>query len=91
MNAKHEERQLLEMQAELARLKITAERLKMQRARERQSMIDTGFNTILGLADGLPSQNLIWKSLLLPLSWKHRILTAAGLLLWQVWRQDNKR
>lgn len=85
------ERKLLEMQAELARLKITAERLKIRQERERQTLIDSGFNTFLSLADGLPSQNLIWKGLLLPLGWKHRILTAAGLMLWQVWRQNGKR
>ncbi|MFC3873073.1 hypothetical protein [Neisseria musculi] len=91
MASKNEERKLLEMQAELARLKITAARLKMQRARERKNMIDTGFNTVLSLADNAPPQSLLWKSLLLPLSWKHRIFAAAGLLLWQVWRQDGKR
>ncbi|WP_373746017.1 hypothetical protein [Neisseria dentiae] len=90
MNA-DEERKLLVMQAELARLKITAEHLKIKQERKRQTLIDSSFNTFLGLADGLPSQNLIWKSLLLPLSWKRRIFTAAGLLLWQVWRQDGKR
>lgn len=90
MNA-NEERKLLEMQAELARLKITAERLKMRRERERQSRTDTGFDTILGLAGSLSSQNLVRKSLLLPLSWKHRIFTTAGLLLWQIWRQGSKR
>lgn len=91
MGAKSEERKLLEMQAELARLRITAQRLKKQQAGRRQGLIDSGFNTVVGLADGLPSQRLLWKSLLLPLSWKHRIITAAGLLVWQVWRQENKR
>ena len=84
-----QERELLEMQAQLARLKIAAEYLQKRRAAEQQSLLDANFSTAVGLANGLPSGHLLWNSVFLPLRWKHRIAAAAALLLWQLWRDGG--
>ncbi|MDO5640634.1 MAG: hypothetical protein Q4G28_12285 [Neisseria sp.] len=90
-----QQREILELQAQLARLKIAAEYLKQQQERQQQSSIDAGFNKVLGaansalgLTDGLPSNRLLWNSVFLPLRWRQRLLVGVGLLLWQFWRDS---
>lgn len=90
-----QQREILALQAQLVRLKIAAEYLKQQQARQQQSSIDSGFNKALslgnaaiGLTDGLPSRRLLWNSVFLPLRWRHRLLVGAALLLWQYWRDS---
>lgn len=80
MANKSEQRQLLELEADLMRLKITAQHLKMKKANEQHSSLDT----ILGLTDIIPTHHLLRKSLLLPLGWKNRILAGAAYLLWKM-------
>ncbi|UOO81153.1 hypothetical protein LVJ83_09215 [Uruburuella testudinis] len=92
----NEQRELLELQAQLTRLKIAAEYLKQQKAREQQSIIDSGFNKAVGLthqalslSNGLPSSRLLWNSVFLPLRWRQRLLMGAALLLWKYWRDSQ--
>lgn len=86
----HEQREILELQVHLARLKIAAEYLKQQR--EQQNLVDDGFNKVLGFAQavigltsGLPSRRLLWSNVFLPLRWRQRLLAGAVLLLWKFW------
>lgn len=90
-----QQREILELQAQLARLKIAAEYLKQQQARQQQSSIDAGFNkalsltnTAIGFTDGLPSRRLLWNSVFLPLRWRHRLILGSVLLLWKLWRDS---
>ncbi|MDO5073037.1 Uncharacterised protein [Neisseria animaloris] len=91
MSRRSEERELLELKANLARLKITAEQLKLRKARAQQKHIDSKFNQFVSLADGLPSSDLLWKSAFLPLRWKHRFMLGAGLVLWRLWNTEGRK
>lgn len=84
-----QQREILEMQAELARLRIAAEYLKKRQEDQRQQQTDLGLSRMMQLADDLPSGNLLWKTVFLPLRWKHRLLAAAALLIWQMWRKTK--
>ncbi len=91
----NEQREILELQVQLARLKIAAEYLKQQQARQQQSLVDDGFNralgftqTAIGFTDGLPSRRLLWNSVFLPLRWRQRLLVGTALLLWKFWRDS---
>ncbi|MDO1508883.1 MULTISPECIES: hypothetical protein [unclassified Neisseria] len=91
MSRMSEERELLELKANLARLKIAAEQLKLRKEREQQKHIDSKFTQFVSLADGLPSSDLLWKSAFLPLRWKHRLLLGAGLVLWRWWHTEGRK
>ena len=54
-----QERELLEMQAQLARLKIAAEYLQKRRAAVQQSLLEANFSKAVGLANGLSSADLM--------------------------------
>ena len=95
MSKQSEARELLALQADLIRLKINAERLKMQKERERERSNDTFFSnsvsTVVGLADSLPSRHLLMKTFLLPLGWKYRIVAGAAVAAWQISRLWSRR
>ncbi len=84
-----EQRELLMLKAELLRLQIAAEQLQQRQRREQQHHIDSHFSHILNFTNGLPSGNVLWNTLMLPLSWRKRLLVSGGLVLWQLLRKDN--
>ncbi|MFV2028779.1 hypothetical protein [Neisseria sp. S1] len=88
---------LLELEAQLVRLRIAAEYLKKQKLTREQQRVDAGFNqalgitkTAFGLTKGLPSSRLLWNGLMLPVRWRYRILAGAALVLWQLFRDRVK-
>lgn len=82
-----EQRQLLQMQAELLRLKITAERLRQQRQTARQA----DWQQALSLLGNLPLSGLAVRAVTRSRRWRHKLLMAAamGVLAW--WRQQQQR
>ena len=79
------------MQAELLRLKMTAEHLKNRKAKEQEHFWESGATALLGLADTAPAKKLLWKTFFLPLGWKNRILAGAALAAWKLSRLNAKR
>ncbi|KPN74919.1 hypothetical protein AKG43_00715 [Neisseria sp. 74A18] len=91
MAKRSEERKILEMQAELARLKMTAEHLKTRRAKEKDNFFENSLSTVVSLADAVPSKNILFKTFFLPLGWKYRIIAGAALAAWKFSRLTSKR
>lgn len=92
-----EKRELLELEAQLIRLRIAAEYLKKQKLAREQKHVDAGFNqalgitkTVFGLTKGLPSSKLLWNGLILPLRWRYRILAGVALVFWRLFRERVK-
>ena len=94
-----DERELIERQAQLARVKVAASYLKQRQEQAKQSELDSSFNYVLStfsqatkLSSGLPSNKLLWNTIFLPMKWQNRIWVAIGLLAWQMWvNKPNKR
>ncbi|MBH5330263.1 hypothetical protein H9Q10_11375 [Eikenella sp. S3360] len=82
--SKRQQRELLALQAELARLKIRAEQLK-QRKRQQQGR-GTDWQRWLKLADRLPLAMLLWQAAVLPPAKQRALLPKAGRMLWRWWR-----
>ncbi|MDO5070778.1 hypothetical protein LVJ85_08060 [Neisseria sp. Dent CA1/247] len=91
MPTRSEQRKLLQMQAELARLKITAEHLKTRKAKEQDNFFENSLSTVVSLADAVPSGNMLFKTFFLPLSWKYRIITGMALAAWKFSRLTSKK
>ena len=91
MKLRNEERELLELQCRLARLKIKKTRSQAQQQRK------TAHNSTLAqLADtaGLAAQNIGWLRLaLMPARWRHRrpLLAALSALLWAEQESREKK
>lgn len=91
MATRSEERKLLEMQAELLRLKITAAHLKTKKAKKQDNFLENSLGTVVSLADAVPSSNVLFKTFFLPLSWKYRIMAGTVLAAWKFSRLTAKR
>ena len=76
-----QQRELLALQAELARLRIRSESLRQQARNRSGKHIDW-----LKLADGLPVVMLLWQAAVLPARKQRRLLPQFGRLLWRWWR-----
>lgn len=76
--SKSEQRELLALQCQLARLKIDAARrkAKLRRVGESESMA----GQLIDLAGSVPRQTLA-KTALLPLKWRYRVLAGLALLM----------
>lgn len=82
-----EERELLSLQADLVRLKITlAKRRQQQQASQAPPLA-----ALVDSAEKLGTQPWLWKTVLLPSKWRHKLLLGGGLLLWQWWRDTPPR
>ncbi|WP_225747537.1 hypothetical protein [Eikenella sp. Marseille-P7795] len=81
--SKQQQRELLALQAELARLKIRAEQLKQ---RQRQQGRGSDWQRWLKLADHLPAAMLLWQAAVLPPAKQRALLPKAGRMLWRWWR-----
>ncbi|EGZ44861.1 hypothetical protein [Neisseria wadsworthii] len=84
--SKREERELLELECKLTRLKIDLERQKLRRSRRQEP--DGPAAQVLDLVSNMPSQSL-WKSVLLPIKWKHRAMLGAALMAFEFWKKKR--
>ena len=78
--SKAQQRELLTLQAELARLKIRSEQLRQQGRNRAGKPIDW-----LKLADRLPLAMLLWQAAVLPAPKQRQLLPKFGRLLWRWW------
>ena len=78
--SKAQQRELLTLQAELARLKIRSEQLRQQGRNRTNKPIDW-----LKLADSLPLAMLLWQAAVLPAAKQRQLLPKFGRLLWRWW------
>lgn len=78
--SKAQQRELLALQAELARLKIRSEQLRQQSRNRTNKPIDW-----LKLADSLPLAMLLWQAAVLPAAKQRQLLPKFGRLLWRWW------
>lgn len=88
---REEERELLELQAELSRLKIKAAQLKRARNRARDRSHAAvhaflNFKQLANSAGSLISNRQLFKIALLPTRWQYRLLLGGALLAWEYWR-----
>ena len=83
-----QQRELLALQAELARLKIRSEQLRQQSRNRTHKPIDW-----LKLADSLPLAMLLWQAAVLPAPKQRQLLPKFGRLLWRWWssKQGKKK
>ncbi|KPN70916.1 hypothetical protein [Neisseria sp. 83E34] len=84
--SKREERELLELECKLTRLKINVERQKLKQAR--QHTPDGPASQVLDFVGSMPSHSL-WKSVLLPMKWKHRAMVGAALMAFEFWKRKR--
>lgn len=75
MNRHQEERQLLEMQADILRLKIAAAHLRNRREAEHPALLPNA----LKLAEHLPVSRLLLAALAKPRRWRHKLWGAAAV------------
>lgn len=97
MNHK-QERDILELQAQLVRLKITSAYLQQRQNKLRSTTADKGLNNVLGLTntafnifEGLSARRWIWSSFLLPFRWKKRFGLILALLALKYWYDTKHR
>lgn len=84
-----QERELLELQAMLARLKIQAAQVQTKQ-RRRHEKIST--HTMLGLANSanhIMKNHGVFKIAMLPQKWKYRLLLGGALMAWEWYRTQK--
>ncbi len=81
---KQQQRELLALQAELARLEIRAEQLKQRKLQGQGRRTD--WQSWLTLADRLPIIMLLWQAAVLPPNRQRELLPKVGQMLWRWWR-----
>ena len=79
--SKAQQRELLALQAELARLKIRSEQLRQQSRNRTHKPIDW-----LKLADSLPLAMLLWQA-----AKQRQLLPKFGRLLWRWWSSKPRK
>ena len=84
--SKAQQRELLTLQAELARLKIRSEQLRQQGRNRTGKPIDW-----LKLADSLPLAMLLWQAAVLPAPKQRQLLPKFGRLLWRWWSSKPRK
>ena len=84
--SKAQQRELLALQAELARLKIRSENLRQQGRNRAGKPIDW-----LKLADSLPLAMLLWQAAVLPAPKQRQLLPKFGRLLWRWWSSKPRK
>ena len=84
--SKAQQRELLALQAELARLKIRSEQLRQQGRNRAGKPIDW-----LKLADSLPLAMLLWQAAVLPAPKQRQLLPKFGRLLWRWWSSKPRK
>ena len=84
--SKAQQRELLALQAELARLKIRSENLRQQGRNRAGKPIDW-----LKLADSLPVAMLLWQAAVLPAPKQRQLLPKFGRLLWRWWSSKPRK
>lgn len=85
-----EERELLELEAMLARLKIQAAQAKKKKTRvQGKSSVNNMLNFANTAGNFISNQNLL-KLAMLPVRWKHRLLLCGGLMAWEFYRSQQK-
>ncbi|XXQ68475.1 hypothetical protein ACKLNO_00965 [Neisseriaceae bacterium B1] len=90
---REEERELLELQAMLSRLKIQAAQVKSQQKRRQEQAPSETMLNFANSASSFVSNNNLLKLAMLPARWKHRILLGGALMAWEYYRahQNSKQ
>ena len=88
---KRQERELLELEIELARLKLAAGELQRRREQQASRQSENIGQELLSLAGNASAKGLAWRAVTLPVSLKHRLLVCAAFLAWEYWRNQSKR
>ena len=87
--SKQEERELLELEIERARLKLaTGELLRKRQQQQRQQDEHFG-HKLIELAGQASQKKLTWSAVMMPARWKHRVLVGIALLAWEYWRKQQ--
>ncbi|MCF7521624.1 hypothetical protein L4G92_06130 [Neisseria sp. ZJ106] len=90
-----EERELLELEIKLARLKIAASHLKQKKLKEQKSARSLHIeNLLLQLAEigsKLSADGLVKTAALMPLAKKHRFGALLAAAAWQFWQQAGRK
>ncbi len=77
-----EEQQLLQLKAEVLRLKLLTQQAQRQRQRQQPDKL----SETLGLLEKLPAASLAWRAVNLPKRLSSKALIATALLAWAYWR-----
>ena len=88
---KQQERELLELEIELARLKLASGELRRRRTQQTSRHSESIGQELLSLAGNASAKGLAWRAVTLPVSLKHRLLVGAAFLAWEYWRNQSKR
>lgn len=83
---REEERELLELQAKLSRLKIQVAQAKKKQARRKENAPADNILHLVNSAGSFVSNNSLLKLAMLPTSWKYRVLLGGTLLAWEYYR-----
>lgn len=83
-----EQRELLSLQADLVRLKMAVAQKRQQQ--EALGQTDQLLTLLAGSAEKIGTRPLLWRAVLLPAKWRHRVLLGGALLLWQWWRNPPR-
>lgn len=86
---REEERELLELQAMLSRLKIQAAQTKSQQARQKEKSSSESMLNFATTAGNFFTNSNLLKLAMLPSSWKNRILLGGALIAWEYYRKQQ--
>lgn len=87
---REQERELLELQAMLLKLRIeAAQAKKKEQKRFAQAPSATLFNWV-NSASGFVGNNHLIKLAMLPSRWKHRLILGAALFAWEFYRNQQR-
>ena len=89
--SKREERELLELEIELARLKLAAGELQRQRLQQQRQQNESIGYELLELAGRASHSKFAWSAIMMPARWKSRLLVGAALLAWEYWRKQQNQ
>lgn len=82
-----EERELLELEVARKRLQLALDKIREDDAR-REEADNLAVARMAGLVGSGLKGNLLWRLVMLPAAWKHRIVLGGLVLLWQWWRKQ---
>ncbi|WP_066568968.1 hypothetical protein [Snodgrassella sp. CFCC 13594] len=85
-----QQKELLNLKAEVVRLKLVSEQLKSRSSRQQPTL---DWSRWLGMLDGIPLTGLAFKLLNKPKNWRNKIVLGAllsAITLWRKPRQENK-
>ncbi|WP_274584343.1 hypothetical protein V6667_03680 [Neisseria leonii] len=88
--SRKEQRELLELEVMRNRLQLALDKVKQDEFR-RDHADNLAVARMSGLIGSGIKGNLLWRLIMLPSAWRHRIVLGALVLLWQMWRKQTPR